>query len=235
MNAPKGTLRRILKPPPSVLNVAARRNYRHLRELLMAGRSTPPKVLLVGGGDRKGVGTEEIGGDVLGAAVNLELQSGKGVDVRGDGHFLPFAGGRFDAVVAQAVLEHVADPQIVLDEVHRVLRGGGYIYVEVPFLQCYHPAPTDFQRYTLDGLHRLLSSFRMLDSGVCVGPGSMMSDMTKYFLALILSGGNDRLFQLLFRGLGWLTFPLKYLDLILSGNENARYMASGFYYLGMKA
>ena len=148
---------------------------------------------------------------------------------------MPFGNGQFDAVLAQAVLEHVADPVQVVTEAWRVLRPGGYIYVEIPFLQCYHPHPTDFQRYTIEGIEWLLSRFEKMDSGVCVGPSSVLSDMLKYYLALILSFDNDRLFQLLFRGIGWLTFPLKYLDLLTVRYRNAHFIASGLYYLGRKS
>lgn len=52
--------------------------------------------------------------------------------VGGDGHRLPFAGGRFDLVVLYDVLEHVRRPAEVLREVAAVLRPGGWAYVTVP-------------------------------------------------------------------------------------------------------
>jgi hypothetical protein len=61
-----------------------------------------------------------------------------------------------------------------------------------------------------------------------------MSDKLKYYMALLGSFGSEGLFQVLHRGLGWVTFPLKYLDLILSSSPVAAYIASGFYFLGRK-
>jgi SAM-dependent methyltransferase len=50
----------------------------------------------------------------------------------GVGEHLPFADASFDLVVSAAVLEHVENQAAVLREIHRVLKPGGYFYVEVP-------------------------------------------------------------------------------------------------------
>jgi SAM-dependent methyltransferase len=42
-------------------------------------------------------------------------------------------------------------------EFHRVLKPGGHVIASVPFLQPEHKVPTDFQRYTRDGLVRLVT------------------------------------------------------------------------------
>jgi 2-polyprenyl-3-methyl-5-hydroxy-6-metoxy-1,4-benzoquinol methylase len=42
---------------------------------------------------------------------------------------LPYADASFDAVLSMGVLEHVQDPEGSLDELHRILRPGGRIYV----------------------------------------------------------------------------------------------------------
>ncbi len=45
---------------------------------------------------------------------------------------LPFADGSFDGVSCMHVLEHVAAPDALLAEVHRVLRPGGHLLAAVP-------------------------------------------------------------------------------------------------------
>lgn len=45
---------------------------------------------------------------------------------------LPFASGEFDSVLMDNVLEHIADPERLLSEVHRVLRPQGRLLVGVP-------------------------------------------------------------------------------------------------------
>lgn len=52
--------------------------------------------------------------------------------VVGDAHKLKFSSNYFDAVFMMEVLEHVADPKLVLTEVKRVLKKGGYGVFLVP-------------------------------------------------------------------------------------------------------
>ena len=70
----------------------------------------------------------------------------------GDAHKLPFKSQVFDSIICQAVLEHVSNPNKVVDEMLRVLKPKGHVFVEVPFIQGYHADPDDYQRYTLNGL-----------------------------------------------------------------------------------
>ncbi|MRG93194.1 methyltransferase domain-containing protein [Polyangium spumosum] len=52
--------------------------------------------------------------------------------LQGDAHALPFEDGSFDVVYCRFVLEHVADPARVLQEMHRVLRPGGRFFMQEP-------------------------------------------------------------------------------------------------------
>lgn len=47
-------------------------------------------------------------------------------------HRMPFADESFDVVVSHDVLEHVANPQVSLGEIHRVLRPGGVALIAFP-------------------------------------------------------------------------------------------------------
>ncbi len=53
--------------------------------------------------------------------------------VRADMGRLPFADGRFDAVVAMGALEYTADPVASLAELARVARPGGHLVVTLPY------------------------------------------------------------------------------------------------------
>lgn len=52
--------------------------------------------------------------------------------VTADAARLPFPADTFDVIIANDVMEHVADPDAVLSECHRVLRSRGRLYVDFP-------------------------------------------------------------------------------------------------------
>ena len=67
---------------------------------------------------------------------------------------LPFAPCSFDGAIMSSVLEHLSDPAAALGEVARILRPGGKLVVELPFLYWLHEEPYDFGRYTEHWLRR---------------------------------------------------------------------------------
>ncbi len=166
--------------------------------------------------------------------INMEIAPMPNVNVVADGHQLPFKDGIFDAVILEAVLEHVREPKMVVSEVHRVLRKGGRICAGVPFIQGYHPSPADYQRYTVQGLENLLSDFQKIESGACVGATSALHWIFKEYIGILFSFGNLWLYKGLSLIIGWLTFPLVYIDAILTYNKNADAIASAVYFIGRK-
>lgn len=51
---------------------------------------------------------------------------------------MPFADHSFDLLIANHVLEHVADDAAALREIHRVLRPGGYAVLQTPYSRVLH-------------------------------------------------------------------------------------------------
>jgi SAM-dependent methyltransferase len=69
---------------------------------------------------------------------------------------LPFANDSFDVVVTDQVLEHVeGDPFVAVEECRRVLKSGGIAVHTAPLLIQIHGFPSDYWRFTPDGLSLL--------------------------------------------------------------------------------
>lgn len=164
--------------------------------------------------------------------INLEIEPMPNVNIVADGHKLPFKDSVFDAVILEAVLEHVKNPKLIISEIGRILRKGGYICVAVPFIQGYHASPTDYQRYTIWGLETLLVDFDKLESGSCVGPTSALHWIFREYAGILFSFGNIWLYKLISLLIGWLTFPLVFLDSILVYNKNSDNIASAVFFIG---
>jgi len=69
---------------------------------------------------------------------------------------IPFQADLFDLVLCTQVLEHVREPQLVLEELFRVIKPGGRLCLTAPQGWGVHQAPFDFFRYTNYGLEHLL-------------------------------------------------------------------------------
>ena len=97
--------------------------------------------------------------------MQLDVAPLQHVDVIADGMQMPFRDGTFSAILSQAVIEHVTEPQRYVNECRRVLRPGGTMYVEVAFIQPIHQAPHHYFNVTPFGLRYLLRDWKILDMG----------------------------------------------------------------------
>jgi SAM-dependent methyltransferase len=98
---------------------------------------TPPRILDFGCGTGGNLREYSSFGSVFGiepdpGAALLAMQRGGACICRGSGTDLPFQSGRFDAVLASDVLEHIEDDGRALAEIARVLRPGGVFIFSVP-------------------------------------------------------------------------------------------------------
>ena len=87
--------------------------------------------------------------------VNLEIAAYPSTDVAADAENLPFRDACFDGIVTLAVLEHVPRPWLVARELMRVLKPGGTLIADVPFLQPVHAYPNHYYNMTSEGLQSL--------------------------------------------------------------------------------
>jgi len=71
-------------------------------------------------------------------------------------HSLPFKDATADVAIVSSFLHIPPDPKEFLKEVKRVLKPGGCLILTVPFVFQYNPEPTDYWRFTEEGLSWLL-------------------------------------------------------------------------------
>jgi len=159
-----------------------------------------------------------------------DVAFGKNVSCIADAHDLPFEEAAFDACIACAVLEHVADPQRCVAEIERVLKPSGFVYVENPFLQPVYLGAYDFTRFTYLGLRRLFRRFDDIQSGIAYGPATSAAQIIRYLLVSV----TDRpVLRKYLRMIGQLaTYPLRWLDRATKNRLSAYEAASAFYFFG---
>jgi len=66
----------------------------------------------------------------------------------------------YDIVVCTEVLEHIVQPFDAVNELHRVLKSGGKIYISTPFNFRIHGPLLDCWRFTEHGLKELFKHFK---------------------------------------------------------------------------
>lgn len=210
-------LDRVKIPPNPSYNLGQEK----LRKLV-EGLGSEARILDIGSGGRR----------LRKGVISLDISLSEGVNVVADAVRLPFLSETFDLIVCTAVLEHVRRPEAVISEIHKCCKKGGMVYAEVPFLQGYHEAPTDYWRCTLPGLVEAFRPFEKVEAGVCCGPASALSMFLAMLPNTLFSSPFLRKLGLFFSG--WSSFYLKYLDIFLAKSGGAHYLASAFYFLGKK-
>lgn len=89
--------------------------------------------------------------------TGTDFQQGGDVDVVADAHTMSqsFPADHFDGIISVSVFEHIQYPWIAAAEVAKILKPGGRIFVHVPWMFPYHAYPSDYFRYSQEGLRSL--------------------------------------------------------------------------------
>jgi len=163
--------------------------------------------------------------------INVDLVAGERVDVVTRGARLPFRDGSIGAVVSQEVLEHLEDPDATVAEVHRVLMDGGLFYCQVPFIIGYHPGPTDFWRFTREGIRALFNprDWTVEDLGISVGHGTGFYRIAVEFVAVSASAVAPRAYHIAKGLAAFALMPFKGFDALTHRTAQADRICGGYY------
>lgn len=161
-------------------NKVTRRNSRDFLARLKEDSQDKPRVLIIGSGS-VGAGAEAIHANSEIELTGIDIYASPSVDFICDAYYLPFSKEVFDGIWIQAVLEHLQNPEKSVREIYRILRLGGVIYAETPFMQQVHEGGSDFSRFTAVGHRNLSRNFDEMGSGAVAGPGVTLAWAFCYF------------------------------------------------------
>ncbi|WP_104666207.1 class I SAM-dependent methyltransferase [Ensifer adhaerens] len=215
-------IKRLLSPQKSTTRNNVRRLVADLQQL-----PEPARVLIVGGGTI-GQGMAPLYEHPRVQLYSFDVYGTELTQFVADAHHMPLPDDFFDAVVIQAVLEHVLQPAQVVSEIWRVLRPAGLVYAETPFMQQVHEGPYDFTRFTESGHRYLFRHFAHVASGASGGPGIQFMWAADYLARSVLrSATAGKIAKLAF-------FWTQYLDALIPAPYGAD-GASGVYFYGRKS
>jgi len=122
-------------------------------------------------GSRDYGNTPDLRGQFPGARwVGVDMSAGKSVDLvldladdfdRVDGGI---GGQRFNTLICFSVLEHVANPFRMAENLSRLLTDDGTAFISVPFSWKIHGYPSDYWRFTADGVKLLFPALHFDDA-----------------------------------------------------------------------
>jgi SAM-dependent methyltransferase len=112
-------------------------------------------------GSREYGSTSSLRGFYTGEYVGVDMSEGPGVDVVADLTETtgPLGTGRFALVICCSVLEHVRKPWRFAENLTRVVRPGGLLYMSVPWVWRFHAYPDDYYRFSPRGIEALFEEF----------------------------------------------------------------------------
>lgn len=195
-------------------------DWKRAKDRVLAG---PAPYLVIGSGTSRYPG-----------ALHLDIDDFPGVEIVGTAEALPFLDESLEGSLSEVVLEHVERPDRVIAETFRVLKPGARFFFIAPFLFPFHGHPSDFRRWSRQGLAAEFSAFDEVEVGIHGGPCSAMVNLLTEW-AYVLTGLEFPKGFVVVKGLATaLLFPLKFLDAVVHRFPEAHRLAATLYVTGRK-
>lgn len=171
-------------------------------------------------------------GDLFANRIGFDVECGKGVDVVGDAHKLPFKDDEFELILCTEVLEHLHSPAVAVKEMKRVLKNGGLLILTTRFVFPLHDAPNDYYRFTKYGLKHLFGDWDILE--LKEDTDTMTTIAVLFERLLLQTTGKNRLIKIIWLFLRWLMPKMNFLIRQQYGDINRKkaeinIMTSGYY------
>jgi len=149
---------------------------------------------------------------------------------------LPIESGVADTVVSLSVMEHLCEPQMMLNEAFRMLKPGGALVLQVPWQWWIHEAPNDYFRYTPYGLRYMFGKAGFVDIQVKPQSGFFTMWILKFNYFTLRFVRGPKLLRWLMKGC---LIPLWFIGQVLAPlldklDKNWEAEASGYFVIARK-
>lgn len=150
------------------------------KQLMSVAKYVSGDVLDVGGGEKnryKNLFTCKL-------FTCLDIYAGEGIDIVASADAIPLPDESKDSILSTQMLEHVKYPEKCVQEMHRVLKKGGYAVITAPQWNELHSEPHDYWRYTKYGFIELFerNGFKTVEFHQRGGFFSQSAQMTIRYL-----------------------------------------------------
>jgi ubiquinone/menaquinone biosynthesis C-methylase UbiE len=165
------------------------------------------KVLDVGCGDGQFLNIlaceDKYGLDISSFNIEIAKQHKDIILIQGDAESLPYADKFFDVVICADVLEHVLKPEKVVEEIRRVLKDDGKLFIVVPWeedisiYEMYNGVYefTHMRRFDVETFGELFKDFSIKRSKGIYGKWIRVSQNKNIFIKAIHFGINKVIFK----------------------------------------
>lgn len=114
--------------------------------------------------------------------IGFDIVPGPEVDTVGVNWDLPFEENEFDALLTTQVLEHTAKISDTVDEIRRVVKKDGLLFISAPLTYPEHEPPYDYYRFTRYGLLEIFKDFEVVSISSSGGFLNTLCKLANVFL-----------------------------------------------------